>query len=261
MKTHRWKFVLIFLGCLGLAVAARAQDDDPSTPSPEAQQLMDLTNLARADQGLGPLKWDPALAVAADQHNQLMRGKPELSHQYPGEEILVDRAAHAGAHFSSVAENIAMGPSPGAIQRQWLQSVPHRANIFDPSMDSIGISVIRRGGDLYATEDFSHSVSAMDPSQVEGQVTALLQKLGLTVSTDPKFVRDARETCEMNTGSAGGTQPLFVMRWESASMNALPPQLTDNTAGGKYKTAAVGACTSAHPQQGFTTFRVAVLLY
>ena len=245
----------------GLSVVAHAQDDDPATPTPEAQQLMDLTNLARADQGLGPLKWDAALAAAAQQHNQVMRGKAELSHQYAGESAVVDRAAQAGAHFSSVAENIAMGPSVGAIERQWLQSVPHRANIFDPKMDSIGISIIRRGGDLYATEDFSHSVGSMDQGQVESQVGALLQKQGLSVSADPKFVRDARESCEMNTGSAGGTQPLFVMRWESAALNELPPQLTQRTSGGTFKTAAVGACTSAHPQQGFTTFRVAVLLY
>jgi hypothetical protein len=128
-------------------------------------------------------------------------------------------------------------------------------------MDSIGISVIRRGGDLYATEDFSKAVLSAGPGQVEGQVAALLQKQGLAISTDPKFTRDARETCEMNTGSAGGTQPHFIMRWESSAMSELPPQLTQRMASQKFTTAAVGSCTSAHPQQGFTTYRVAVLLY
>jgi len=250
---------LLVSACL-CAVPIFAQDD-PAAPSPEEKQLLDLTNDARADQGLGILKWDPALAAAAAKHNQRMRGQPELSHQYPGEEALTDRAAHAGAHFSSIAENIAMGPSPNAIEREWLQSVPHRANIFDPRMDSIGISVVRRGGDLYATEDFSHTVASVSPGQVESQVAALLQKQNLAVSTDPAYVRDARETCEMNTGSAGGTKPLFIMRWESSAMDQLPPQLTQQTATGKFKSAAVGSCTSARPQQGFTSYRVAVLLY
>ncbi len=252
---------LALLCVLTAAQTAMAQDDDSATPSPQEKELLDLTNLARADQGLGPLKWDANLAAAAAQHNQLMRGRGDLSHQYPNEPALVDRAAQAGAHFSSVAENLAVGPSPGAIERQWLQSVPHRANIYDPRMDSIGISLIRRGGDYYATEDFAHSVNQISPEQAERQVAVLLQKQGLTVSQDPKFMQDARETCEMNTGSAGGTQPRFIMRWESSSLAQLPDQLTQHTANGQFKTAAVGACTSSHPQQGFTTYRVAVLLY
>lgn len=235
--------------------------DDMSTPSPEAKQLLDLTNDARAEQGLGPLHWDAALAAAADQHNQRMRGQAELSHQYPGEDPLLQRAAHAGAHFASIAENIAMGPSPGAIEREWLHSAPHRANIFDPRMDAIGIAVVRRGGDLYATEDFAQSVASVGPAQAETQVAALLQKQGLTVSTDAAVVRDARETCEMNTGSAGGTQPRFIVRWESPSLSQLPDALTQKMASGQFKSAAVGACTSMHPQQGFTTYRMAVLLY
>ena len=250
---------------LAIAQTARAQapdlQDDPATPSSQEKELLDLTNLARSGQGLGPLKWNANLAAAAAQHNQLMRGQPDLSHQFPGEPALVDRAAQAGAHFSSVAENLAVGPSPGAIERQWLQSVPHRANIYDPRMDSIGISLIRRGGDYYATEDFAHSVETVSPEQAEEQVAALLQKQGLSVSRDAKFIEDARETARMKTGSAGATQPRFPMRWESSSLAQLPDQLTQHTANGQYKTAAVGSCTSAHPQQGFTTYRVAVLLY
>jgi hypothetical protein len=254
------KLVLLLLACF-TSLAAFAQDDNPATPTPEEKQILDLTNDARADQGLGPLKWDPALAAAAAQHNRLMRGQSDLSHQYSGEPALVDRAAHSGAHFSSIAENIAVGPSPGAIEREWLHSAPHRANIFDPRMDSIGISVVRRGGDMFATADFARAVASSGPEQVEGQVAALLQKQNLTVNTDPNYVRDARETCEMSSGSAGGTQAKFIMRWESSAMTQLPDQLTQQTATGKFKSAAVGSCTSAHPQQGFTTYRVAVLLY
>ena len=40
--------------------------------SMEARQLMQATNEDRAQQGLGPLKWDPALARAAQTHAELM---------------------------------------------------------------------------------------------------------------------------------------------------------------------------------------------
>jgi hypothetical protein len=36
-------------GALAVVHVARAQDDDPSVPSSQEQELLDLTNLARAD--------------------------------------------------------------------------------------------------------------------------------------------------------------------------------------------------------------------
>ena len=70
---------------------------------PAEQQLMDLANADRAQQGLAPLKWDPALAQAASEHAQMMAQQPELSHQYPGEPTwLPDVAWRSG--FRSIAE-------------------------------------------------------------------------------------------------------------------------------------------------------------
>ena len=85
---------------------------------PAEQQVMDLANADRAQQGLPPLKWDPALAQAAAQHAQLMAQQPQLSHQYPGEPDLEARAGAAGAHFRAIAENVALAPSP----RRWIRS-------------------------------------------------------------------------------------------------------------------------------------------
>jgi len=234
---------------------------DPTTPAPEARQLLDLANRDRAVHGIGPLHWDAALAAAAGQHNQFMFSQPELAHQYPGEPALVDRAAQAGARFAAIAENLAVGPDPSFIEREWLQSPHHRANLLDPRMDAIGISVLRRGTDVYATEDFARLIAYLSPEQIESQVAAILQAQGLTIATDPRYTLDARQTCEMETGTAGGTSPGFVMRWESSSISALPSQLTDRLEARHSRTAAVGACDSAHPQQGFTSYRVAVLLY
>ena len=75
--------------------------------SMEARQLMEATNQDRAQHGLGPLKWDPALARAAQRHADLMVGQRALSHQYPGEAELETRVGQEGAHFHVVAENLA----------------------------------------------------------------------------------------------------------------------------------------------------------
>jgi len=53
---------------------------------PAEQQVMELANVDRAQHGLAPLKWDPALPQAAAQHAQIMAEQPAaLSHQYAGE--------------------------------------------------------------------------------------------------------------------------------------------------------------------------------
>ncbi|HEY4975689.1 MAG TPA: CAP domain-containing protein, partial [Steroidobacteraceae bacterium] len=85
----------IALAATMLAMPAWAQQ-------PVEQQVMDLANADRAQQGLAPLKWDSALAQAAADHAQLMAQQPALSHQYPGEADLVTRCGAAGAHFRSI---------------------------------------------------------------------------------------------------------------------------------------------------------------
>lgn len=86
----------------------------------------------------------------------------------------------------------------------------------------------------------------------------LLARSGMTQA---KATVDARQTCEMAHGSAGGTRPGFIMRWESSEINRLPDVLLSKLQSGEYRSAAVGVCDSARPAQGFTTHRVAVLLY
>ena len=41
----------------------------------------------------------------------------------------------------------------------------------------------------------------------------------------------------------------------------VPNPLVERLRSGEYQTAAVGACDSANAEQGFTTYRLAVLLY
>jgi len=84
-----------------------------------------------------------------------------LSHQFPGEPDLAGRVAQAGARFSTIAENIAEGPSVVSIHEQWMKSPPHRRNLLDPQLDSVGISVAERNGTWFAVEDFSLAVGAL----------------------------------------------------------------------------------------------------
>ena len=157
--------------------------------SVEARQLMQATNEDRARNGLGPLKWDPALAHAAQRHAEIMAQHGALSHQYSGEADLVTRVSADGAHFREVAENLAVAPTPGAVEDEWMHSAPHRRNILDPH------------------------------------------------------------------------RPKFIMRWQGSDLSRLPNVLEEQISTGRFRTAAVGACDTGHGQPGFTTYRLAVMLF
>jgi Cysteine-rich secretory protein family len=245
-------------GWLLTALAATMAAMSGLAQQPAEQQVMDLTNADRAQHGLAPLKWDPALAQAATEHAQLMAQQPALSHQYPGEPDLVTRTGVAGAHFRSIAENVALAPSPQALETEWMNSTDHRANILNPVMNSIGVGLVRRGGNYYAVEDFADGVAQLGPGQIEQKIGQLLQQRGLQSAG---FTTDARQTCELEHGSAGGSSPRFIMRWEGSDLTRLPDVLEQKIASGQYHKAAVGACDPGNPTQGFTTYKVAVMLY
>ncbi|MGC2401581.1 MAG: CAP domain-containing protein [Acidobacteriaceae bacterium] len=250
MRKQHWLWT-VGLAATMLAAQVWAQD-------PAAQQLLELVNADRAQQGLAALKWDPSLAQAAQAHAQLMSQQGALSHQYSGEADLETRAGQAGAHFRSIAENVALAPSPQALEKEWMNSPPHRANILNPSMTSLGVGLVRQGGNYYGVEDFAASVASLGPEQIEQKIGQVLQQRGLALAN---MTQDARQTCEMEHGSAGGSKPLFIMRWEGTDLSRLPDVLEQKISSGRYHRAAVGACDSGNPTQGFTTYKIAVLLY
>jgi uncharacterized protein YkwD len=119
------------------------------------RDLFDYANHERSAQGLPALRWNAALARAAQKHATVMARQGSLSHQFPGEASLPSRAGQSGVRFVWLAENVAQGPSAQLIHAQWVKSPAHRANLLDRDMDSIGIAVAERDGQWFAVEDFS----------------------------------------------------------------------------------------------------------
>jgi len=220
------------------------------------QVLLNAANRDRAAAGLAPLHWDVALAAAAHQHALLMAQKNALSHQFPGEPPMQDRARQAGARFSLIAENVAEGPSVAGLHTQWMNSPPHRANLLDPALNAVGISVVQSGSIYFAVQDFSTAVAAMSLDEQEQQVASQLTARGLR--TDGSTA-DARKTCALDRGWAG-PRPASVIRYEVADLSRLPDDVDQRVGSGKYQSAAVGAC-EAGPSGSFTRYRIAILLF
>jgi hypothetical protein len=252
-----------FIVCLALApclslAQTPLHDIRAVRVQPEAWQIVMLANKARAEKGAGPLEWDPALAAAARQHCLTMAAAGAIAHRYEGEPDVAGRAGQAGAHFSLIEENVAIGRSPASIHSAWMHSADHRANLLSPDVDRVGVAVVASRGVLYAVADYEHEVPVLTQTQVEETVAELLRRSGVDLSGD---FTDARASCTEDRLSVTGRRPNFLMLWQGAEVDRLPGALLDRIATGRYHVASVGSCAAQTPENTFTAYRVAVLLY
>lgn len=259
MGILRTELVLCMAMTAPLAWAQAQQEKAPIQP--EAWQLVLRANGARSEQGVGPLWWDSALAKAALEHCQRMVHEGELAHRYGGEANVDERAAQAGAHFSLIEENIAIGATPAEIHKGWMESPEHKQNLLNPDVDRVGIAVVASHGVLYAVADYARIVPVLTQPQVEAKVAELIRASGVDVVADPT---GARAACAQEKGmpdAPAATQARFVMRWQNVSLAQLPKSLVDRLALGQFQHAAVGSCPAQGVEGSFTLYRLAVLLY
>ncbi len=265
MKDFARGFFLLLAVAAVWCVAARAQASWPAqgegggNMQAEVEQIFALANQARVQAGVGRLQWDPALAAAALAHCRRMAEEGPIAHRYGGEPDVSGRAAQAGAHFSVIEENVAIGPSADAIHEEWMHSPGHRQNLLSPDVDHVGIAVVAARGVLYAVADYSRAVAQLSPAQVEARIAALIRPSGVAVLSDASV---ARAACRTDAGAPrNGARPRFIMRWQAGDLNQLPQQLVDQIGSGKFRAAAVGSCPAQDVEGSFSAYRVAVLLY
>jgi uncharacterized protein YkwD len=271
-------FSLVMVGTVAMAVAVERQplvaeppqnqeyqlhlQEGTGAPDLRAaeEQIFALGNQARAQAGVAKLAWDPALAAAALQHCRMMAAAGPISHQYRGEPDLGSRASQAGAHFGLIEENVAVAPSPAAVHQGWMQSPGHRQNLLNPEVDHVGIAVVYARGVLYAVADYSAGIENLSPVQVEARVAALVRARSVSILSDPAM---ARAACvgDDDLRRSRGERPAWMIRWQNTDLSELPQDLVKQLASGNYRKAAIGSCPARSDGGGFTSYRVAVLLY
>ena len=226
-----------------------------SHPSADEKFLLDAANRERAAAGLQALKWDNALAEAACRHAEVMVGQNLLLHQCLDEALLNERAAKAGAKFSLIAENIAVGPNLETIHDGWMHSPGHRKNILSADVTAVGIATLRGSGGLFAVQDFSRSVEGLSLQQQEEKVVSLLKGNGIHIAD---VTEEARSNCDKKQAIAASPGS-YVIRFEATQLETLPDNLLERVKSRAYRKASVGACRSGN-NDGFTLYRLAVLL-
>lgn len=114
----------------------------------EAQQVRQMLNGFRAEQGLGPLAPSTRLERAAEAHALDMARKGFFDHRGSDGSTVMDRVRQAGYGACAIAENIAQGQtSVSEVLGAWLQSDGHRANMLHPQVVDYGL--VRASGDIW----------------------------------------------------------------------------------------------------------------
>ena len=253
--------------CLLLAVTAHgAAWTGPSTAE---QQLFDLLNKERQRAGLAKLDWNQKLADAARRHSALLAQHKDLSHQFGGEPPLERRAGAAGAHFNSVAENVAFAPAVEAMHCGLMHSPHHRANILNGEYNAVGISIVARGGELYATQDFASVIPGYTEAQFQEAVVAAStrarQARGLrpmTVRSDPRLKRAA---CAKTLDAAKvlsnlpGAADLVI--YTASDPDKLPSNMQRAVTDRTLRRMNIGVCFQSGNKSGFSRYWVAAAFY
>jgi len=103
-------------------------------------QVVELINAVRRQEGLEPLSPAASLMEAAQREARAMAESGLLSHTGPDGSTMGERAQAAGyTGWTALGEVIAAGhTSPEAVVAEWLASPEHRARLLDPAYKELG---------------------------------------------------------------------------------------------------------------------------
>ena len=103
-------------------------------------EVVRLTNIIRAQNGLSPLSVSSQLQQAAQTQSENLAFQDFFSHTGLDGLQPWDRAENAGYNYRAIGENIAAGQrTPAEVVQAWVDSPSHLANILNPVFTEIGI--------------------------------------------------------------------------------------------------------------------------
>ena len=119
------------------------------------QQVVDLVNQIRAQDGLPALAYDARLDHGAEAHTAHQATVRQMAHDGIGDGAPQDRMLAAGWNWAW-GENAAVGQTtPEQVVREWMASPGHRANILNPDFRFLAVGFnTASDGRPYWTQSF-----------------------------------------------------------------------------------------------------------
>lgn len=106
------------------------------------------TNAARVNAGKAKLKLDPHLSKVAIKHTREMASKDLLFHT-PSTKL-----GNRVTNWIMLGENVGYGGSVKTVQKAFMNSAGHKANILNGSYKYFGIGVVKSDGVVWVTVIF-----------------------------------------------------------------------------------------------------------
>lgn len=142
-----------------------------------SQRIVELTNISRAEQGLSILTVNPRLTASAKAKAQDMLQQGYFDHTEPNGQSPWHWFKEAGYIYSYAGENLGIHFNDAdAIQKAWMESKTHRANILNDKYSEIGVAVaageINGKATIVVVEHFGKSfVPATERVQEEKEIS------------------------------------------------------------------------------------------
>lgn len=163
----------------GILIPLGVTTASADTISDEARYV-ELINRSRTAEGLKPLAVHPALVDSARNWANQMQSEwdpsasdiCQISHN-PNLRTAVN------ANWQKLGENVGCGDvNVDELEQKFMESPKHRANIMDPTFDTIGIGIVMKGDFMFVTQQFMQIRTT--PAKV---ATNVPQALALTATT------------------------------------------------------------------------------
>jgi hypothetical protein len=175
----------------------------PATDIPQVERaIVEMTNTARKQHGLGAVKPNPALEAAARTFARFLAQSQLFSHTADGRQFS-DRAKAAGYEPCFVSENLSWnrdsrGFSVQQLAREtvqgWMNSPGHRKNILTDHVTDIGVGVAKATGEekFISVQMFGRSRKLAYTFRIENMSPRTLRYefLDKTHDIGPRFVTE-----------------------------------------------------------------------
>jgi uncharacterized protein YkwD len=253
-------------------------DAPPASAAAGEQALHALVNETRAQAGLAPLAFDPALAAVARAHSDDMAQTGIVGHVSPTTGTAADRVRSAGIRTGLVLENVARAYGVREAHDGLLNSPGHRANLMSAQATHIGIGLhIGRevGGrrELLVTEVFTRVPPAIDKAKARSSVrtrihaAAKLADSEATSAVAQQLAEDLAGGASLETAVARANKSLGATR-RIARANTLSTVVADldtfdvKTVAAQqgYTHVGVGVAQGTHDQIGPGAIYVVVIV-
>jgi uncharacterized protein YkwD len=226
-----------------------------SLAAAQQSELLELTNLARAQAGAPPLQLSSDLSRAAQAHAELMAQKAQLSHQFSGEPELMQRLAAAShAPFNAVAENLALAADVPSAHDTLMHSPPHRENLLNPEYNLVGFGLVQKGTRLYVVEDFAHQTtkesSGTAAQSIAQAVAGLRREAGKPELQPSDSSAEQQSACAMaqqDTLKAPAPKAGYSIRYTAFDPAELPASVRQSALQDDFHSFAVGVCFARAP--------------